>query len=141
MVNPRDHAIQVEMVKTGSTQNKDGTYVRFALNLVDSGAAELMASHVGTRYMCVLVQLNDQDEPTSNRDTTLLPQSHMLPRESAFQAFLIERGYTENWGEDAAVQAVYKFCRIGSRAELTTNKEAAERWKQLKRDFEMSLKL
>lgn len=58
----RDNSIQCEMVKYAYRQTKDGVVVSFVVHPNDIPAA-LSTSHIGARFVAVLVQIGDDELP------------------------------------------------------------------------------
>jgi hypothetical protein len=145
VIDPRSAAIQVEVVKVGMSQSKDGYFLRLALHPSDS-IASLVSSPVGTRYVCAFVEVDDRQEPVAARDTGVgshiaVSQAALLCRELAFQRWLVDNQMAPEQSERAARDTVCRACGIASRSELATNEQARELWKKLRTDFMNSLNL
>ena len=61
-MNSEDYALKFEAVKTSFRQTRDGYHLTLVLHPNDV-PNELYTSWVGTRYQCVMVELDDQDKP------------------------------------------------------------------------------
>src|SRR4051812_45100915 len=57
------NSLQFEAVKYGYRQNKEGIVISFVVHPNDVPAA-LSISHIGSRYIAVLVQIGDDELPT-----------------------------------------------------------------------------
>lgn len=134
MTKPSDFAVNIEVVKTGISQDKNGYYLRLALNPADD-IAQLVTSPVGTRYACAFVEVSDHDEPVDKRDMEAVRTAAMLCRNTDFQAWLMDKGRSLEETEDGAAAAVHAICGIKSRAELATNLQAAAKWRKLRQEF------
>lgn len=142
--NPRDAAIQVEVVKVSMSQSKEGYFLRLVLHPSDKIAA-LVNSPVGTRYVCAFVEVDDRQEPVAQlraRETnSAVAQSNLLCREPQFQEWLVGVGLASVVGEGEAAEAVRRYCGIESRSALASNEQALRLWKKLRTDFMDSLSL
>ena len=59
--------VSFEAVKTSMMQDKNGTNIRLTIHPNDV-PAELHKDWVGSRYMVVMVKLNDDDTPDTRED-------------------------------------------------------------------------
>jgi hypothetical protein len=146
-VDVRSAAVNFEAVKTSMSQSKQGTILRLALH-PNEVPPSLHTDWVGSRYMVAMVKLNDEDKPEisdQQRDVDkMVASAGMLCRNDEFAEFLFERGYMldkdyieSSFGErDAAVaDTLRSTLGIGSRADLKTNSEAREKFKELTEEF------
>jgi len=146
MENTKDYTLEFEAVKTSFRQTKDGYHLTLVLHPNDV-PQDLFSSWVGTRYQCVLVQLDDENHPVKTKETVehdgLVQQAGMLCRSPRFQAW-IENMYEEEdmerdaWGsnnEENTSRLLRHACAINSRSELRTNEKAREAFKQLYNSF------
>lgn len=124
-MNIRDIAINFEAVKVGVSQNDKGVTIRLLIHPNDL-PPDLMTSPVGTRYVCALVETNDQSEPvqgTHAREGERRVQSAgMLCRNAEFVTWL---GAMK---EHEAAAILCDLCGIESRAELKTNVAAQRKF-------------
>lgn len=153
----RDNAIHCEMVKYAYRQSKDGVVVSFVVHPNDIPAA-LSTSHIGSRYMVVLVQVGDDERPIpqtekgkakvsaaapslangkpekAKRDWRAVPkpqQAGIRINEPTFAAYLREE-HPHDWREAGDPDGCIKFiCGIDSKRELATNARAGALWFQI----------
>jgi hypothetical protein len=103
-------------------------------------------STAGQRFMAVLVQINEQDEPiTPGTDTarskkdSLTMSAVLLCKSEDFQKFVASKvGYLPALPHDRDEQSakyIKTFCRIDSRKELDTSPTAAHLFAQLMADY------
>ncbi len=145
-----DYTLNFESVKTSFRQTKDGYHLTLVVHPNDV-PKELFSSWVGTRYQCVLVELNDDNEPVKTEGAVesdgLIQQAGMLCRSARFQTWISslyeEKGMDDGvWGdsdEEAAARLLRHACAIGSRAELRTNKAARESFTKIYDSFMKSM--
>ena len=141
-----------ELMLAGWTQNHtSGAKVCFWLP--DDDALEAFkhltvrkGNTAGQRFMAVLVQIGDDDQPIEPGADTERPK-HGLSRSAAlicktedFQAFV---GVREGWIPKAvdaraalAAPHMRAFCRIDSRAELDSSPTAAQLFARLMREYQ-----
>lgn len=133
MTEATDAAIPIEVRKIAYRQSaKEGFLLTLSLH-PDDVPQELAAAPIGTRYMAALVQIGDDEKPAKRkRNWEELPpasQAGIRCGEEAFQKYL----GTSN--EDEATQYVYTHCGIQSRVELSTNADAAAKWRALDSEY------
>ena len=122
-----NNAISFEVKKDGLQQRQSGDWkLGFTVASVDMDQ-RLSAAPMGTRYACVLVEVNDDETPTDHkaqdRDKwrALGPtrQAGIRCKEALFWTFLIEELHFEKINSEArAAQAVRAHCEIASRRDL-----------------------
>jgi hypothetical protein len=105
----------------------------------------------GSRFMCVLVELNDDETPVNQKGGPLAISAARMCENEQFRRFLIAR-YMENWpgrsshaifnsehagdsDSERAATAIRSICHVVSRSELDHNPEAAKRFHELMREF------
>lgn len=138
--------LSFEAVKTSISQNKDGVILRLAIHPNDV-PPELLRSWVGARYMCVLVQLDDEDKPTMTEEgmrvERAIASAGLLCRVPAFFFFLIEKGLikpehvdaTEEEREKLCASTLRAFMGVQSRSEMRTNARALEEFEKIRSLF------
>ena len=132
-------SVQFEGVKTGFRQSKDGYVLSLAIH-PDDVPAELMKDFVGSRYMVVMVRLDEQDQPM-NRDAEFpgdaaVKAAGMLCRDPEFWDWLFQREMIFEKSEKACAEFLYGYVGIESRKELKTDASARDLFIQLKKTFE-----
>lgn len=148
-MNPK-HAQHFEAIKYSLRQSKDGVVVAFVVQPEDV-RPELMALPVGARIMVAWSQIGDDEKPVPAEppppskpkrkfsDLSLPEQAGIRCEDGRFERF-VEEVYEVTWGEGADVATwVRNFLTIKSRAELSTNHEAANRWRKLEARYQQWL--
>lgn len=78
--------------------------------------------------------------PEPKKPTPLSNLCAMTCNEGAFYVFLRdEKGWPYD-NKEGAIDYIYLWCRIESRRELNTNKDAAEKWMQLNDEYQRWLR-
>lgn len=134
-------AIGFEAVRVAAHQTKDGWKITLVIHPNDM-SAELASHPVGTRYQVALVEISDEGEPVNQRKTETdqaVAAAGMLTRNPRFQAWCVEQRLAADIGEDAAKNAIYYYCGIESRKQLATNKEALDKFNELRLRFSKAL--
>lgn len=120
------NAIQLEVKKDGLTQRQSGDWqLRFTVAHTDMDN-RLAQAAMGTRFMCVLVEVNDDETPVDHKSEerdkwrALGPakQAGIRCKEPTFWAFLRESGYGEIENEEQAACAVREVCMVLTRGDL-----------------------
>lgn len=132
-------SVQFEGVKTGFRQSKDGYVLSLAIH-PDDVPAELMKDFVGSRYMVVMVRLDEQDQPM-NRDAEFpgdaaVKAAGMLCRDPEFWDWLFQKEMIFEKSEKACTEFLYSYVGIESRKELKTDASARDLFTQLKKTFD-----
>lgn len=128
-------SIQFEGIKTGLRQSKDGYMLSIAVH-PDDIPDDLVKDFVGSRYMVVMVRLDDEDKPLIRKTNPVVSMAGMLCRDSDFWDY-IAFSCEEDIRTEAECAEWFKFhFEIGSRAELKTNKEACEAFIKFKEGFD-----
>lgn len=122
-----ENAISLEVKKDGLQQRQGGDWMlRFTVAAVDMDQ-RITQAPMGTRYQCVLVEVNDDESPIDHkaqerdkwRDLGPARQAGMRCKEPTFWAYLSEeKGYPIADEPDAA-EAVRDICGVASRGDLT----------------------
>ena len=129
--------IQFEGVKTGLRQSKDGYMLSIAVH-PDDIPDDLVKDFVGSRYMVVMVRLDDEDKPMERVKThhPAVAMAGMLCRDSNFWAY-IALVCEEDINSESECAEWFKFhFEINSRAEFKTNKEACEAFIKFKEGYD-----
>lgn len=88
-------------------------------------AREKKGKTAGARYMAVLVQIGDDEQPVSK---TPAQMAFLLCRDETFQFFLSERSFCEINSEETARAHILEVCGIPSRSKLDTDPGARSTW-------------
>jgi hypothetical protein len=122
-----NNAITFEVKKDGLQQRQSGDWqLRFTVSAIDMDQ-RLAASPMGTRFACVLVEVNDDETPVNHsaidrdkwRDLGPAKQAGIRCKDPVFWAFLDEELHFSNiTNEQRAAEAVRHHCGVTSRSEL-----------------------
>jgi hypothetical protein len=125
--------MQFECRKIAMKQDKTGFILSMAIH-PDELPEMLVRDFVGSRYMCVMVRLNDDETP--KHYDNLVSKAGMLCRDGFFQNFMVEAYLAEKHSEDACAKALCEKCGIESRTELNGNHLAQTLFKEIVVEFE-----
>lgn len=89
----------------------------------------------GQRFMAVFVPLTDDDQPES---PPLSTDAVMLCRDEEFWAWASGIGWEAIESEEAAKKFLYEQLSIASRSELNTSERAAQKFRELRAQFNES---
>jgi hypothetical protein len=141
-----ENAISLELKKDGLQQRQSGDWMlRFTVAAVDMDQS-LTAAPMGTRYACVLVEINDDETPVNHRaqerdkwrDLGPTKQAGMRCKEPAFWAYLTEEKGYQVADEIDAAEAVRDICGVASRSDLAKPGNTVERvrWYDLDKAYQ-----
>ena len=152
-MNSEDYVLKFEAVKTSFRQTRDGYHLTLVLHPNDV-PNELYTSWVGTRYQCVMVELNDQDKPVERdgveEGRRAVAVAAQLCRSTPFQQYIADitgadfhitrhdakSGSSYTLGdEEAAAVRLRSLCGGDSRADFTGNPLATEKLLKLKEAY------
>ena len=126
--------IQFEAIKMGLRQSKDGYVLSLAVHPSDI-PDDLVRDYVGSRYMVVMVKLEDDETPTKRKQNNYIQIAGLLCRDKKFQAFLNEVIGVVIECEEHAVCWLCEQLGIDSRADLPSNPEACAELLEIQRDY------
>jgi hypothetical protein len=141
------NAISFEVKKDGLQQRQSGDWqLRFTVSAVDMDQ-RLSVAPMGTRFACVLVEVNDDETPVNHRaverdkwrDLGPAKQAGIRCKDPMFWAFLEEElHFGSVRSEPFAAQIVREHCQVTSRSELSQpgNHYPRERWHQMDSAFQ-----
>ena len=128
---------QFEAVKVGMKQDNSGYILTLRIH-PDDVPNEIMRDFVGSRYMAVMVRLNEEDKPM-NREAELAKDmvrvSGMLCRDEKFWQFLGESGEIIDKTEKEATEWLKTYLKVDSRADIAKSQQAVEKMLGLKQEF------
>lgn len=136
------NAISFEVKKDGLQQRQSGDWqLRFTVSAIDMDQ-RLAACPMGTRFACVLVEVNDDETPVDHkamerdkwRDLGAAKQAGIRCKDPMFWAFLAEELHFGNVAnEQRAAEAVRSQCGVASRSELSQpgNSHARTIWHEI----------
>ena len=129
-MDAKDSALIFEAVKVALRQTKDGAMLTLSVHPNDF-PQDLFKAWVGTRYQCVLVELNDQDEPVQTTESRegkeAVARAGILCRDVNFQNWMYKQhprpgqlvSSLEEVTEETTAKSVCLYCGIDSRSELS----------------------
>jgi hypothetical protein len=140
------NAISLEVKKDGLTQRQSGDWqIRFTVAALDMDQ-KLSSAPMGTRYACVLVEINDDETPVDHRAQDRDKWRQIGPTKQAgircsdpvFWAYLEEELHFKVENSDHAAAAVRQHCGIESRRDLEKPGKQIERlrWFELDNAFQ-----
>lgn len=146
-------------------RTQEGAVISFVIHPDEiKKITDLSASPFGSRYVIGYAEIGDDEKPIevaassngktpdfesgnsrSNRDAATKPKRKFselsLPEQagircadSQFSSFLYF--IKPKWGGLDAAQVVRRMCEVTSRSELSTNQEAAEKWRALESSYQ-----
>lgn len=134
----REISTQFEAVKIAMTQDKNGHILKLAIHPNDT-PEDIMRDPVGSRYLVVLVRMNEQGEPVASEQSEDGRKAVMLAgtlcSDDNFQEWLSTTGAIDEMTEGAATMWLRKRLGITSRKELKTDREARQRLLGVRDEF------
>jgi hypothetical protein len=146
--------IAFEAIKYALRQSKDGVVVSFVVHPNDVQPA-LMSLPIGSRVMVGWQEINDDEKPVAENTATIaakpaenkqkrkfsdlsLPEQCALrcddPRFERYLGDIWGPAFDENGGHVATT--VRALLRVKSRSELSTDHDAANRWRQIESNYQ-----
>lgn len=130
---------QFEAVKVTMKQDKDGYVLTLRIH-PDDVPDEVLRDFVGSRYMAVMVRLNEEERPM-NREQELgrdmVRASGMLCREPAFWDFLEDSNQIYEKSEKEATEWMYRYLKVSSRSDIPKSQQAIEKLLGMKEEFKL----
>ena len=127
------NALQFEAVKIALKQDKTGFVLTLNIH-PDEIPVELMRDFVGARYGVAMVRIQDNESATQYDNR--VKKAGMLGRSRRFHLWLTKSVGLKIDGEDDAVRAIHKICKIDSRTELNGNSQAQQKFDEMVKDYE-----
>jgi hypothetical protein len=142
----RDNAISFEVKKDGLQQRQSGDWVlRLTVQAIDMHQT-IVAAAMGTRFACVLVEVNDDESPVDHvaierdkwRELGCARQAGIRCKDATFRAFLREQHNYDVGDEGDAAAAVRDICGVASRSDFDKpgQTEARLKWHKLDNAFQ-----
>ena len=139
MSEPKQPWLKFEAIKTSMRHDGKGTYMTLTIH-PDEVPVDLLAARPGSRYMVGMLPVDDHDRPVKGKDMEegerAVQSAGMLCRNIKFQKWMMDNGYAFGTSEQECTEGLKAFCEVESRAELKDNRQARERFKELKERFE-----
>jgi hypothetical protein len=124
-----------EAVKIALKQDKSGFVLTLNIH-PDELSEEILRDFVGARYQVVMVRIGDDEKPVQRENfNDLVQASGILCRDQNFARFLMETGQIFDDSEEAVTACLKEELGIQSRTELTTNKEAASKFRHINQEY------
>ncbi len=131
--------IQFEAIKAGLKQSKDGYILTLAVH-PDEIPDDLVRDFVGSRYVVVMVRLNEQEQPMNRGNEfpgdQAVKMAGILCRDPDFWEWLHAKEWLMEKTEKACTEWLYSYLNIESRKELKTDAEARELFGRIKASFD-----
>ena len=128
---------QFEAVKVSMKQDNSGYVLTLRIH-PDEVPEEILRDFVGSRYMAVLVRLNEEERPM-NREQELAKDmvriSGMLCRDPQFWEFLSEAGGVIEKSEKEATEWLKDYLKVESRSDIAKSPAATEKMLGVKQEF------
>jgi len=128
---------QFEAVKVGIKQDNSGYILTLRIH-PDELPEEIMRDFVGSRYLTVMVRLNEEERPM-NREQELARDmvriSGMLCRDPGFWQFLQESDQIIERSEKEATSWLKAYLKVESRADISKSQQAVEKMLGIKQEF------
>lgn len=152
-----------EAKKHAYRQTQDGVVISFVVHPSDISEAMAMAA-LGTRFMVAFAEIGDDEKPKGGdantrgndplktppqdehvatpgarlrrpfKELSLPEQAGMRCQDLLFREFITTRDL--GWKFEDAADFVRQYCGVKSRAELSTDRDAANRWRALESDYQ-----
>jgi hypothetical protein len=122
----RENAIALEVKKDGLQQRQNGDWMlRFTVASTDMDQ-RIATAQMGTRYQCVLVEVNDDELPVDHkamdrdkwRALGPVKQAGIRCSDPIFWAYLREQQHVQADNESEAAAAVRFICNVLTRSDL-----------------------
>jgi len=127
------NALMFECQKIALKQDAAGFVLTLRIH-PDDIPDELFRDVVGSRYGCALVKVGDDEEPVTYLDR--VQKAGILCRDRDFQFWVYNEFNADGVTEQDAINAIYMFCGIESRAELNSDVEAQKTFDELIKQYE-----
>lgn len=138
MTDVREAHTQVEAVKIAMTQDKNGHILKLSIHPNDTPES-IMRDPVGTRYMVVLVRMDDEGNVVASQSDEegkkAVALAGTLCGDTNFQQWLIAVGEISDLTEVAASSWLRGYLGVTSRRELKDNAEARKKLGGLRDEF------
>ncbi len=134
----KEMSTQFEAVKIAMTQDKNGHILKLAIHPNDTPEA-IMRDAVGTRYMVVLVRMDDEGKPVASQQDEegrkAIALAGTLCTDTNFQTWLVINGEINDGTEQAASVWLRQYLNVTSRKELKFDTVARKKLLGLRDQF------
>ena len=137
----RTAAMQMEIKKDGLAQRQDGRWKLKVIIHPNDMPAALSLAAMGTRYMCAMVELDDDEQPierpTPEKPHSLAQRAGILCNEPAFWRFLNESHEDDRVKDnESAATCLRNICLVDSRKNLIEDTPAGDKFRDLAAEFD-----
>lgn len=138
----RANAIPLEVKKDGLRQRQSGDWVLSLVIAATDMSPSITGAAMGTRYQCVLVEVDDDETPKPDgtkalwREIGPVKQAALRCRDPVFWAFLEEEKHFRVRSEEEAADSVRQWCGVASRADIVRSADARTSWYGLDNHFQ-----
>lgn len=143
MTDFEEMSSKFEAVKIAMNQDKNGHILKLSIHPNDT-PEDIMRDPVGSRYLVVLVRMNDEGEPVASQSTEdgkkAVALAGALCGDENFQTWLVSTGDADEMSEMAATIALRKLLNITSRKELKVDAAARKRLLGIRDEFSHALR-
>ena len=123
-----------EAIKMAVKQDSTGYVLNLRIHPNDF-PEELLRDFVGSRYMVVMVKLDNENKPEI-RVRNYIKEAGIICRDPDFWDFLFDRMDIFGKNEENAISFIYEHCKIKSRKELASSQEATTLFNLIKKEFQ-----
>lgn len=139
----RTAAMHMEVKKDGLAQRQDGRWQLKVIIHPNDMPAALSLAAMGTRYMCAMVELDDDEQPVE-RPAPEKPHSYaqragILCQEPGFRKFLCERQQFVGIAVldlDMAADELRQICGVTTRKDLIEGTPAGDKFRDLAAEYD-----
>jgi len=128
---------QFEAVKVSIKQDNTGYVLTLRIH-PDELPEVIMRDFVGSRYVAVLVRINDEERPMNREDELgrdMFRFSGMLCRDPNFWEFLADAGEIFDKSEKEATQWISSRLKVKSRSDIQKSQTAIDQMMRIKQEF------
>ena len=133
------NSVRAEVVKIGLTQGKEGHILKLVLHPNDL-PRDIITDSLGSRYLMVLVRLNDDDTAAPPKDKAegdrAVAIAGALCRNERFRGWFFSKGFSVSEEPNAVAEGLRSILGVESRRDLATNEEARRVFMDIRGEFE-----
>jgi len=135
MTDVKDLSYGFEAVKSVLRQSKDGIVLSLVIHPNDI-PNPLLSDPIGSRYMIGMALIGDDEQPVESEEQRQAKRDVVsagaLCRETDFQQWLMNNGFSDNITEEDAATTVRSLLNIKSRSEIRTDPVAQRKWRVMR---------
>lgn len=130
----KQNALKFECKKDGFSQLQSGT-TKVSLTIQpEELPVELLKAPMGTRYMCVLVEIGDNEVPVQ-KPKSFATQAKMMAKDVLINKFIDDNHLVFQTCLTDPEEIIESCCCVESCSELTEGTEAGKNFGELQREF------